>query len=75
MLLDLKELKNLQKSQLGTETVPSFKAGERALGRSGVEASHNMRTYRVLRMGQKFKKKRFSGIGNVVRKHSGGRNL
>ena len=42
-ILDLKELKNLHKSQLGTETVARFKAGGRALGRSDVEAPHNLR--------------------------------
>lgn len=58
-ILDLKELKNLHKSQLGTETVPRFKAGGRALGRSDVEAPHNMRTLGHLVWARNFKRSAF----------------
>lgn len=58
-ILDLKELKDLYRSQLGTETVPRFKAGGRALGRSGVEAPHSMRGLEHLRWAEHFNRRDF----------------
>lgn len=71
MILDPKELKNLHKDQLGTETEPRFRGRWESIASSGGETPHNMRD---LGWAKKIKKK-FLGIGYVVRKHSGSRSL
>lgn len=58
-ILDLKELKDLYRGQLGTERVPRFKAGGRASGRSGVEAPYNMRGLEHLRWAENFNRRDF----------------
>lgn len=56
---DLKELKDLYRSQLGTESVPRFKAEGRALGRSGVEAPHSMKGLEHSRWAKNFNRRDF----------------
>lgn len=53
-ILDLKELTDLYRGQLGTETVPRFKEGGKALGRSCVEAPYIMRGLEHLRWAKNF---------------------
>lgn len=73
MILDPKELKNLHKDQLGTETEPRFRGRWESIGQLwwGNPSQHE-----GFRLGKKKKiKKKFLGIGYVVRKHSGSRSL